>query len=478
MSKKLLAIILIFIVLIIIIILAVFITTGSGCKRIDHKTASAIKPITLNYWRVWDGPDYFAEIITAYKSLHPFVNINYRKLRYDEYEQELIEAFAVDKGPDIFSLHNTWTHKYQSKGLLTPMPASITMAYPAVRGTIKKEVFWEMRANNCLTLNQIKNNFADVVYGDVVINALDAKTNKVSPEIFALPLFIDTLAMYYNKDLFNNAGITSPPEYWNKEFQQNVKKLTKQNNKGQIVQAGVALGGSDNIERANDILAVLMMQNGTVMMEGGQIKFHQKPANYADRSYSPGLDALRFYTDFANPAKEVYGWNSQMDNSLDLFSQGKLAIMFGYAYMLPDIKARAPKLNFNIVPLPQIEGNPQSVNFANYWVEAVSHKSQYANAAWDFIQYATKAQQAKLYLDKAKKPTALRVLIDEQINDPEIGEFAKQVLTAKSWYQGNDAVSADTIMLEMIDQVNVDQTKMAEIINQTVKKVQQTVTAK
>ena len=478
MSKKLLVIILAFIVLIISIIVIVYLATGSGLKRIDKKTASAIQPITLNYWRVWDGPDYFAEIIAAYKRLHPFVNINYRKLRYDEYEQELIEAFAVDKGPDIFSLHNTWTRKYQSKGLLAPMPASITMAYPAIRGSIKKEMFWEMRANNSLTLNQIKNNFVDAVYGDVVINAPDEATNKTSPEVFALPLFIDTLAMYYNKDLFNNAGITSPPEYWNKEFQQNVKKLTKQNNKGQIVQAGVALGGSDNIERANDILAVLMMQNGTVMMEGGQIKFHQKPANFKDRSYTPGLDALRFYTDFANPAKEVYSWNSGLDNSLDLFTQGKLAIMFGYAYMLPGIKARAPKLNFNIVQLPQIEGNPQSVNFANYWVEAVSHKSKHAKVAWDFIQFATKAQQAKLYLKKAKKPTALRSLIDDQANDPEIGEFTKQVLTAKSWYKGNDAISADTIMLEMIDQVNADQKKIANIINTTAQKMQQTVTAK
>ena len=61
-----------------------------------------------------------------------------------------------------------------------------------------------------------------------------------------------------------------------KIFQQNVKKLTKQNNKGQIIQSGVSLGGAYNIERSPDILSVLMMQNGTVMMENETVKFNQK----------------------------------------------------------------------------------------------------------------------------------------------------------------------------------------------------------
>jgi len=456
------------------LILIIIFLPGFGLKCTSKKVKEHMKPITLEYWRVWDGPDAFEKIIADYKKLHPFITINYRKLRYNEYEKELLDALAEDRGPDIFSIHNTWIKKYQSK--ITPMPPSITMAYPVVKGSIKKEVIPELRTTKSITLKEIKNNFVDVVYDDVVIKVTDEKTGETKEQIFALPLAVDTLAMYYNKDLLNNAGVAEPPTYWNREFQQNVKKLTKQDTKGQIIQAGVALGGSKNIERYSDILSVLMMQNGAQMInESNNVMFHKTPESLKGQKYNPGLEALRFYCDFANPAKEVYCWNSDLDNSLDLFIQGKLALMFGYSYHLPIIKARAPKLNFSIAKLPQIEGNPQSINFANYWVETVSNKSKYTNEAWDFIQFATKAEQVKTYLEKTKKPTALRSLINEQVDDIDIGVFAEQVLTAKSWYRGVDSNAAELIIGEMIDSVVAGQDKIENIISLGAKRVQQTI---
>ena len=101
--------------LILLLIFSFLLTSGFGCKGADKATQEAMKPVTLNYWRVWDGPDAFSEIIAKYKQSHPYININYRKLRYGEYEQALLEAMAEDKGPDILSLHNTWIKKYQSK---------------------------------------------------------------------------------------------------------------------------------------------------------------------------------------------------------------------------------------------------------------------------------------------------------------------------------------------------------------------------
>jgi multiple sugar transport system substrate-binding protein len=286
---------------------------------------------------------------------------------------------------------------------------------------------------------------------------------------------VDTLAMYYNKDLLNNAGIAQPPAFWNNEFQQAVKKMTKQDSQGNIIQSGAALGGSNNVERYSDILSVLMMQNGSVMMnDNGQVIFDRIPPALKDQKYNPGIEALRFYADFANPAKEVYSWNNNLDDSLNLFSQGQLALMFGYAYQLPTIKAQAPKLNFGIAKLPQIEGNTP-INFANYWVEAVSNKSKYPNESWDFIQFATKAEQAKTYLAKAKRPTALRSLVNEQIDDFDIGVFAEEVLTAKSWYRGADSAAMEKIFAEMIDSAIPDQDKIQNIISLAANKVEQTI---
>ena len=454
---------------IILIIFSFLLTSGFGCKITDKETQEAMKPVTLEYWRVWDDSDAFDEIIANYKQLHPFITINYRKLRYSEYEKELVEALAEDRGPDIVSIHNTWIRKYENK--LAPMPASITMVYPVTKGTIKKEVINELRTIKSLTLRELQNNFVDTVYDDVVL-----ENQSGQDVIYALPFSVDTLAMYYNRDLLNNAGIAQPPTFWNKEFQQAVKSLTKQDTQGEIIQSGVAMGGSDNIDRSTDILSVLMMQNGSQMTDdNNNIVFDRIPTALKNQNYNPGLDALRFYTDFSNPAKEVYSWNSDLNSSLEMFIAGKLALMFGYAYNLPTIEARAPKLNFGIARLPQIDGNYNGTNFANYWVEAVSNKSEYVDEAWDFIQFAAKAEQVKYYLSKTKKPTALRALINEQLENDDINIFVEQVLTSKSWYRGVDSNAAELIINDMIDSVVAGQGKIEEIITLGARRVQQTI---
>jgi multiple sugar transport system substrate-binding protein len=157
-----------------------------------------------------------------------------------------------------------------------------------------------------------------------------------------------------------------------------------------------------------------------------------------------------------------------------MFINGKLAMMIGYSYNLADIKASAPKLNFSISKLPQIEGSPVEVNFANYWVESVSKKSTNQNEAWDFIIFATKEAEVKKYLEKTNKPTALRSLISEQRNDVNIGVFTDQVLTAKSWYRGLDATAAENAIGEMIRNTKEESEKILDILNTGAAKVQQT----
>ncbi len=450
------------------LLIVVIAGSGFGCKNASQEVQEKMQPVTLNYWRVWDGPDDFDPLILAYQQLHPFVTINYRKLTYDEYEQALVDALAEDRGPDIFSIQNTWVRKYQTK--IAPMPETISIVYPITKGTLKKEVIPELRTTKSITVADVKNSFVDTVYGDVVLN------REGQNKIYALPLSIDTLAMYYNKDLLNNAGIAELPVYWNKDFQQAVKKLTKQDLKGELIQSGVSLGGSTNIERSADILAALMMQNGAMMMDGNSVTFNAIPPIFRERGYNPGMEAVRFYTDFANPAKEVYTWNAELDNSLKRFTDGKLAIFFGYSYHMPVIQAQAPKLNFAVAKFPQIEGNPNEANVANYWVETVSAKSKYQNEAWDFIQFmTTKPEVAKLYLDKTKHPTALRSLINEQLNNDELKVFAGQLLIAKSWYRGRDFLAAEKAFNEMVDQAGANPEKLQDVVNVAAGRVQQTV---
>lgn len=450
----------------ILFLLSVFIlSSGFGCKLPNQEIKEASKPTTITYWRVFDGKDAFEEIIAKYEAMHPNIKIEYQKLRFDEYETELINALAEDRGPDIFSIHNTWMKKYQTK--LAPMPETVTMIYLSTQGTIKKETISELKTTKSLTLKEIRDGFVDVVSKDVILE--DGK-------VYGLPLSVDTLAMYYNKDLFNVAGISKVPSYWDDEFIQDIKKLTKQNTDKEIVQSGVALGTSKNINRYSDILALLMMQNGVVMIgEKGQVLFNSSLSS--NNNFIPGADALRFYTDFADQAKESYAWNNDQKNSLEMFMSGNLAIMFGYSYDLATIKTQAPKLNFSVAKMPQINGNPPTnINFANYWIEVVSKKSKSVDISWDFVQFATKEKQAKTYLEKSKRPTALRSLVATQKEDDEIGVFADQVLTAKSWYRGKNVKAAEDAISEMIDMVpEIIDDKLQEALNTGAAKVGQTI---
>ena len=448
-------------------LLALFILgSGFGCQLRSKKVTQATKPITLVFWSVYDNADAYQSIINQYEAIHPNITIEYRKFRYAEYENQLLNAFAEDRGPDIFSIQNTWVKKYQNK--LAPLPKSITMAYPVISNGLQKKVTYQLQTKQSLSIQNLKNEFVDVVGHDVVLD------NK----IYGLPLALDTLAMYYNKDLFNNAGISEPPKYWNNEFLQDVKKLTIQDPKQGIIQSGVALGGSTNINRFSDILSVLMMQNGAIMMDGnGQIRFNQTITDSNGNQYNPGLEALKFYTDFANPSKDSYSWNNTLPNSLNMFINGQLAIMFDYSYDLATIKARAPKLNFAVAKLPQIEGNPPTnVNFANYWVQVVSKKSAHVNEAWDFIQFMTSASQAKTYLQKTGHPAALRSLLQWQENqNNETSVFASEALTAKSWYIGDNEQAAEDAIADMIKAVeNNPGTNLTSIINTAAIRVQQT----
>jgi len=417
----------------IIIFLAVLIFLGAGCGGPSTAQKLATQPVTLKVWRVFDNSGTLQDTMNAYRALHPNVSFDYKELRVEEYEDELLHAFAEGTGPDIFSIHNTWIGEYKS--LIEPMPESTKVAYSEIRGKIKKEKVYTLKEEPSLSMRALKNDFVEVVSNDVVRDE----------KVYGLPLAVDTLALYFNRDLLNSVNIPEPPTTWT-QFQEQVTKLTKIGQNNTVLQAGAALGTSKNVERASDILNLLMMQNGVKMIDDRGVATF----GYESGGSLLAQDATRFYTDFANPLKQVYTWNSKQANSFDAFVNGKTAFFFGYSYHAPLIKARSPKLNFSIAPVPQIEGG-KTVNYANYWVETVSKTTDFKDWAWNFIQFETNKDQVKSYLKQAGRPTARRALISTQFEDETLSVFSSQTLTAESWYKGSDAQAAEQAFLDLID---------------------------
>lgn len=374
------------VLLIILIFILIILGVVPGLKTV--KTDPTKIKTSLNVWIVFDSPANYAGILAAFKEIYPNVTINFRVFNdEEEYENALLNALAEGQGPDIFMIRNGALLKNKNK------------LYPAPE--IK------------LSLINFRNLFAQVVETDFV------DQNK----IYALPLAIDTLAMFYNRGIFNQAGIITPPVIW-EEFQEIVRQLTKLDANRQIIFSGAAIGGSNQtIATAGDLLHLLMLQKQIPM------------PNFNSTN---GVQALNFYTQFANAASPFYAWNENQPNYLTAFSNEKTAIIFDYASTLQTIKKLNPSLNFNVAPIPQFQNQKLAVTYPTYWGYGVNRQSKKISLAWDFIlTMTTKPTVAETYLKTAGKPAALNSLISKQMNDPEMNIFAKQTLIAKSWPQVN-----------------------------------------
>lgn len=452
-----------------VLLLASLVLVGAGCSGGGTSTAVQSK-VTLKFWSVFDEADAYKDLLAAYKVAHPNVSISYKKFRPEEYETELIRALADGTGPDIFSVHNTKLPEFQS--LLSPMPTQINVSYLVTQGTLKKETALVAKQETTISQKAFKQQFIDVVTQDAILNySADPKVAK-QPRIYGFPFSVDTLALFYNKDLLNAAGIAEVPSDWG-QFNDAVKKLTKYDATGGVAQSGAALGTVKNVDRSADIISVLMMQNGAQMADdNGNPTFDGIPQGTPQGVY-PSLDAVTFYTDFANPVKEVYTWNDGFPNSVDAFARGQTAFMLGYSYDVPILTATAPKLNYGIAPLPQIAGG-RVVNQPNYWLQGVSKTSKFPDYAWNFLQFASSPTNVTAYLTKTDKPTAVRSLIASQLEDEQLGVFAGQLLTAQSWYKGLDSDAAFKALSDLSTTILVGTADAKKAIAQTAQVVRQT----
>lgn len=375
---------------------------------------------TLEFWGVYDDRQSFSEVFSAFKLIKDGIRINYRQFSYEDYEKALVDALAAGTGPDLVMIHHTWLAKHRDK--LTPMPDS----------SGSREIHY-------LTSADFQNQFVEVAYKDLVFEN----------QIYAIPLYIDTLAVFYNKDMFNTAAITKPPKDW-EDFSKDTELLTKLDSSGNIIQAGAAMGTSKNINRSTDILSALFLQNGTKMTNASNTSATFTRSVSAVRV---GENALEYYVDFANSKKSVYTWNDSQHYSIDAFIEGKVAMMLNYSHQIPVIRGRFERLNFSVAPLPQFS-ELDAKNYANYFAVGVSNQSKNKAAAWRFLNFLASKDGSLAYLNKTNRPSARRDVIDLQRNDPQLSVFAVQALSAKSWFQiDNNAI--DNIFADMIGDVNL-----------------------
>jgi multiple sugar transport system substrate-binding protein len=327
----------------------------------------------------------------------------------------------------VLLIHNTWLLKHFDK--LSPAPQSI------------------------FTIRSVDEAYPSLVRQDFTSGN----------EVFAVPLSIDTLSLFYNRDLLDQAGIPFPPKTW-EELVQIVPRLTKVNQAGLIEKSAVALGGIRNVAHAADILSLLMIQSGSSMVETQRWETTFQLTTL-EGGRSPGEEALRFYLQFAKAPGKTYTWGNDEANSLDAFAEGKTAMVFAYAGDLASILAKSPHLNYRLASMLQPATQGERADYASYWGLAVSRTSRRSQEAWQLIAYLTDLSQARTYMRRLNQPPARRELIREVLEERLLGIFARQALTARSWYQP-DPIAVENIFRDMIESATVGRATPQQAVRQ------------
>jgi ABC-type glycerol-3-phosphate transport system substrate-binding protein len=406
------------------------VTMLSGCfRKTDAPVRETPQPVEIVYYKLFDGEDVMRPLIQKYVATHPLVTIKYRKFDdQEDYYRTILNELAEGEGPDIFSVPNYWIKRNARK--ITPLDP--TVASPK--------------------------DFADTFVAVAEKDLVFADPRDGVTKIFALPLTVDTLALYYNKSLYEDRipSRGRPAETW-EEFKEDVFQLTKADNSFERFElAGTAIGRSDNIARAVDILYLMMLQY--------KVKFYNDALNRAEFSkqsaigtssinYNPATEALKLYTSFGLASQKNYTWNEYMADAaspvkeIEAFARGKVATIFGYSYLYEQIKEQIEELKKKNVPtidpgvirvssVPQVNDPATSTEkrdaYANYFVETVGRNTEHPEVAWDFLMFISSKDNIAYYNEKTRRPTSRRDQIEEQIADPIYGVFAEQVGYAES----------------------------------------------
>jgi ABC-type glycerol-3-phosphate transport system substrate-binding protein len=395
--------------------------------------------VELDYWGLWEPPSVVQPLIDEFEDQNPNIKINYSQQTFSNYESKLFTRLqqatdATEPAPDIFRIHNTWTPKYYQ--YLSPVPAQIMSA------------------------EEYKEKFYPTAVSD--FTAKDGN-------IYAIPWYIDGLVVFYNKQLLAEEGIQEPPSDWDSFFEL-AQNLTQRDASGRILQSGLAIGTSKNINHSAEIIAYLLLLEGIEVIDQTRTSVTLN---------TPRVQRVfETYTDFARGDNAI--WSSTLRTDLEMFFSGDLAMMIAPSWRVFDIIEAAPTIEFDTTVLPQLQANPKNVFYATYWGDAVSKTTSNPLAAWKFINFlAQKEQQMELYSNASKirafgEPYSLVELNSEILNQPYVSAIAEMAPDMKAIPWGDEQVvntaidEAITSIIENKRDVSTALQDAESIINATI----------
>ncbi len=352
------------------------------------------------------------------------VNISYKEIPADTFEQTLIESLADGYGPDAVLLPNTLLLKNQRK--------------------------FTIIGTNVLSLRAFRDTFVE-----------GAEPLMTSDGTYGVPLLIDPLVMYWNRNILTSKNVARPPKTW-EEVLSLADILTERRDDRSILKSTVAMGDYSNVKYSKDILLALTMQAGGSFIGRDE---RGKAINLLEgdsiNALTPFSTSLTFFTQFSNPLKSVYSWNRSLPDSKKAFINGDLAFYFGHVSDALDIRAKNPNLNFDIAPLPQPKSSSVNITTGTMYSLSILSASKYQQAAFDNISALTSAPVASLISSATGLPPVRRDLLSE-LPGTSFGDiYWQSALWAKTWLDP-DPAKTSLIFAQGVDDIVTGKSKASD----------------
>ncbi|MBP1995985.1 ABC transporter substrate-binding protein [Paenibacillus eucommiae] len=345
----------------------------AGCASKDNKgSGTGTENVELTYWdAAWNEP-VTPGIIKEFEEQNPGIKIKTEFFPDNGMQDKYLVTLKNNSGPDVINIAADWTAPFATAGGLLPLDDFIA------KDKVDLEDFWP--------------------------GAL--KTIQVKGKIYALPYRSETLGIFYNKSLFEKAGIdtTKAPETW-EQVLDDAKKLTKDGT------FGFGLVGKQPGNLSMQLITMIRTFGGDVLNEDYTKSKLSEPEAIA---------AAQFYVDLYKTHKVTPDSTMENDNaaSRNLFSTEKVAMFISGNYDIDPINKANPNIRFGTGMAPY---SKERKTVLGGWNVAITASSKKQEAAWKFVNFIASPEISVKYSNTFS--SRVSAASNEKYQDPLIKPF-------------------------------------------------------
>ncbi|MBI5742251.1 MAG: extracellular solute-binding protein [Candidatus Niyogibacteria bacterium] len=365
--------------------------------------SSQIPGVITGTTSIWlpKSAEFLEHVVTQdFKNAQDHIAVTITIVPDAEYDSRLVNALAAGTGPELWLLPHDRILTHRDKVATIPFT------------TIPERTYLDT--------------FIDE--GELFLVPADL-VNKKDGYAIALPVLVDPLVLFWNKDLLGSAGVARPPQTWD-EFVTAAKTLTTLDANGNFTQSGVALGEFGNIANAKDIISLLILQAGNPIIEKTTLEV---ALDRQSGALTPTASAIRFFNEFSNPRKDDYSWNHLRPEALDAFAAQKLALYIGYASEYADIIKKNPHLNFDVAEVPQIKGDTTTATYGRLTGIAISKSAAKSGPAMALATYLAGSEAQKQIASTLERPSVRRDVLSASGQNARLTVYSRAAVKARGW---------------------------------------------